>query len=364
MKEEVKGFGNERVEVAGGEIWRSTHGAEEENSFAIFKRFISSRLQMTIQRRIFPKEESMRKICPVCQSESFILIGEKPPETYYRCTACGVAIGLDFWKSEERSGETIYDEAYLAKSGEMHPKTTQRYYEFLDFLESKVEEKNLVEVGFGNGQFLLAAKDRDWKVLGVEISSAACNHVSNQLHLETICGMFEEVPIESESVDVVASMETIEHLYDPNSFIQRCQQILKKGGILFLTTPNENCLTRRLIGMDWRGYAMGHTILFPYRTLKRYLEDNGFHVIGGETRTIIPTTITRVYRNRFKSLLGKEKKPAVSSPSCGNISLSDAQALRDKIDSSPISRIAKSFVNFTLNLSGTGEKSVIFAEKR
>ncbi|MCA9442828.1 MAG: class I SAM-dependent methyltransferase [Candidatus Omnitrophica bacterium] len=305
----------------------------------------------------------MEKICPICRSTKFKLIGEKKTETYYRCNSCGVALSLEFWKSEVRSGETIYDEAYLAKSGKMHPKTTQRYYEFLEFMEGKVEEKNLVEVGFGNGQFLLAAKDRNWRAIGVEISSAACNYVTNELHLETICGLFEEVPIEPGSVDVVASMETIEHLYDPNSFIQRCHQVLKKGGVLFLTTPNENCLTRKLIGMDWRGYASGHTILFPYRTLKKFLEENGFRVIGGETRTIIPTTITNVYKNRLKSLLGKEKKSVNASTSAGNISLSDAQALRDKIDSSFMSRGVKSMVNVLLNVTGTGEKSVIYAEK-
>ncbi|MCA9426862.1 MAG: hypothetical protein KC994_17405 [Candidatus Omnitrophica bacterium] len=81
----------------------------------------------------------MEKICPICRSKNFELIGEKPPETYYRCNSCGVALSLEFWKSEVRSGETIYDEAYLAKSGKMHPKTTQRYYEFLEFMESKVE---------------------------------------------------------------------------------------------------------------------------------------------------------------------------------------------------------------------------------
>ncbi len=303
----------------------------------------------------------MENTCPVCEAQSFKLIGEKLGETYYRCRSCGVAIGLDFWNSAERSGEAMYDESYLAKSGEMHPKTTQRYHEFLDFIEERVEEKNLVEVGFGNGQFLLAANERNWNTLGVEISSAACKYATDELNLKTLCGMFEEVPIEPDSVDAVASMETIEHLYDPKGFLDRCYYVLKPGGILFLTTPNEKCLTRKLIGMEWRGYYPGHTILYPYNVLKVHLKDCGFSVIGGETRTIIPRTIINVYKHRLKTLL-KNQKP-FEGPK-GNISLAEAQSIRDRIDASASTRLLKVLVNSFLNLTKTGEKTIIFAKKQ
>lgn len=49
----------------------------------------------------------------------------------------------------------------------------------------------------------------------------------------------QSLPFGSGSFDVVISIETIEHLGKPGEFLQECNRVLRKGGILILSTPGK-----------------------------------------------------------------------------------------------------------------------------
>ena len=304
------------------------------------------------------------RTCPLCRSTRIKHLGEKLAQSYFLCRECGLVIGSDIWKLPGETGAgSFYDAGYLAKSGTMHPRTTARYHEILEFIEAGIDRAGrMVEVGFGNGQFLMAARERGWETLGVEINRAACDHVGQSLGIETMCGAFETVPIPPRSIDLVASMETIEHLFDPVGFVQRSHEVLKPGGIFFLTTPNAGCLTSNLIGMDWRGYYTGHTVLFTARRLGQFLIAQGFEIVRVETRTIIPGTIVNAWKAR---LTGGKRAGADGEPRVpGNIRLDEAQELRERIESNYALRWTKALVNGILNATHKGEKTLIWARRR
>jgi SAM-dependent methyltransferase len=48
----------------------------------------------------------------------------------------------------------------------------------------------------------------------------------------------EAIDLEPESFDIIYSVEVIEHLQNPYSFIRKCFELLKPGGTIILTTPN------------------------------------------------------------------------------------------------------------------------------
>lgn len=48
-----------------------------------------------------------------------------------------------------------------------------------------------------------------------------------------------ELPFKADSFDAVISIETIEHLGKPADFLKECHRILKRDGVLILSTPNK-----------------------------------------------------------------------------------------------------------------------------
>jgi len=55
-----------------------------------------------------------------------------------------------------------------------------------------------------------------------------------------------QVPLPDEFADVVAAIETIEHLENPRSFARELTRLLKPGGWVVMTTPNQLSLLGKL----------------------------------------------------------------------------------------------------------------------
>lgn len=77
-----------------------------------------------------------------------------------------------------------------------------------------------------------------------------------------------------ESIDVVVSFETIEHLPDPVPFLQRVRSSLRAGGKLFCSTPNQTTMPFK---KERFPYHVRHFTPDEFRVL---LEDCGFEVLS------------------------------------------------------------------------------------
>lgn len=82
-------------------------------------------------------------------------------------------------------------------------------------------------------------------VIGVDISEEACRHARARYGVEAITGSAEEIPVPDQSVDVVTTFETIEHLPHPERFIKECARVLPPGGRLILSSPNRDLYRKR-----------------------------------------------------------------------------------------------------------------------
>jgi SAM-dependent methyltransferase len=51
------------------------------------------------------------------------------------------------------------------------------------------------------------------------------------------------LPVRDGSVDVVASLQVIEHLWDQPAFLAECRRVLRPAGTLLVTTPNRLTFT-------------------------------------------------------------------------------------------------------------------------
>lgn len=98
-----------------------------------------------------------------------------------------------------------------------------------------------VASGEGYGSFLL----RRWGAESVEgidvdeqtVETATRLFGGDGVHYQ--CHTAEQLPFEDHTFDVVCSFETIEHLDHPELFLQEIRRVLKPGGNIILSCPND-----------------------------------------------------------------------------------------------------------------------------
>lgn len=85
----------------------------------------------------------------------------------------------------------------------------------------------------------------------------------------------------AESFDAITSIEVVEHLENPRAFLRECSQLLRPGGLLFLTTPNFENVPARL----------------------RFLATGELRMFGDDPRFNDPTHITPIHSSMFRRMV-------------------------------------------------------------
>ena len=109
------------------------------------------------------------------------------------------------------------------------------------------------------------------------------------------------LPIAAVAVDVIVSVEGIEHLERPFDFVRECARVLPPNGLLIITTPNISSLRSRwrwfLTGFHHKAkYAldetapspMHHINMLSYHRLRYILHTNAFRIETVTTNRIRP----------------------------------------------------------------------------
>jgi len=118
---------------------------------------------------------------------------------------------------------------------------------------SLVKGKVVLDIACGSGYGTkLMSKDAK-KVIGIDIDEETVRYAKENYsgsNIEYLQGSGTEIPITDNSVDVVVTYETIEHIDDYEKFLQEIKRVLKKDGLALISTPND----------------------------EEYIEDNHFHL--------------------------------------------------------------------------------------
>jgi SAM-dependent methyltransferase len=115
------------------------------------------------------------------------------------------------------------------------------------FASRFVKGKRVLDIACGEG-YGAAALQRTGAshVIGVDISEPACLHAHRKYGIDARVGSAERIPLPDNSVDVVVSFETIEHVPDPGRFLDECARVLAPGGRVVISTPNTDVYSGRL----------------------------------------------------------------------------------------------------------------------
>lgn len=126
---------------------------------------------------------------------------------------------------EERMGATKHDE--------------RRVHEYI---LSRIESKNNTILDVGSGSSWLAEKldKTENKVTSLDISiknvKMAKRKIDHEKHSQIVADSFN-TPFKNNSFDIIVASEVIEHVVEPDKFIESLMELLKPSGKLIITTP-------------------------------------------------------------------------------------------------------------------------------
>jgi SAM-dependent methyltransferase len=100
--------------------------------------------------------------------------------------------------------------------------------------------RSVLDIACGEGYGTASLGRVAESVIGVDISESAVDHAKKKYGIDVRVGSAEAIPVPSQTIEVVVSFETIEHVQNPAAFIRECHRVLVPGGLLVLSTPNRD----------------------------------------------------------------------------------------------------------------------------
>ena len=275
--------------------------------------------------------------CSICENEKFAPLFKKGNLALVKCLGCGLVRVNNLTATFDIRLYDYYKERINISKEELYnPINTKRYLELLNRLEFCRNNNTLFEIGSGEGQLLSVAKSRHWQVEGIELAPYAVE-ICKKFNLNVQCADFLKTDIKSGYYDVVVMSEVMEHLTHPQEYLLKANNILRENGILVITTPNFNCITRRLLQKRWSLINKEHLFYFTPRSLKLLLRKCNFEIIGLRVSLITLPELYRLFKRQVDDVYNRN------------------QVIRRTIETNRLLRFLKSASNKFLNLTGTGE---------
>lgn len=201
----------------------------------------------------------------------------------------------------------------------------------------------LLDVGCGNGAFLLRAKEMGWNVSGLDPDPKAVAACKSQ-GLDVIEGTLANCPRAYDGrFDVLSLSHSIEHVPDPGAALAAAALMLREGGTLWMALPNPHGFGSRYFRGDWRELHPPYHLCIPSQSqLSRLLDVAGFDDI------------------RFLKRGAHARR--MMRESADNAKARGSMRLRCKAMTAPVLRAFSDFVA-TLG-SHWGEETVVVAKRR
>lgn len=255
----------------------------------------SERLANDIRRLLARRDEFVAVTCPACDagSEAAQPAMEKYTLTFLLCERCGTmymsprpspGVLEEYYRESENYAywnSHIFPASEQVRREKIFRPRAERVAELVGKFDA--DRSLLLEVGAGFGTF--AEEVQQLGVFGRVIAVEPTPDLADTCRRKVIDVI--ELPIEKvvlvEQPSVITSFETLEHLYSPRDFVERCFSLLAPKGLLVVSCPNVRGFDVQLLREKSSVVDNEHLNYFHPGSLGHLLTDCGFEVL--ETAT-------------------------------------------------------------------------------
>ena len=202
----------------------------------------------------------------------------------------------EYYKSEKYISHTdskngIFDRAYqVVKSLMLRQK--------LNWIESQSSaEGNLFDFGAGTGDFLAAAKKRNWNIEGVEPNPGARKLASEKgIVLRENSSTFP-----NKSFDVITLWHVLEHIPNLEEQISELDRLLRRDGCIVIAVPNFNSYDAKVYKEHWAAYDVPrHLYHFSRTAISTIFSKFGF-VVTEEKPLLFDSFYVSLLSEKYRS---------------------------------------------------------------
>ncbi|MGR7812760.1 class I SAM-dependent methyltransferase [Lacinutrix undariae] len=184
----------------------------------------------------------------------------------------------EYYKSEDYISHTdtkrnLFEKAYHV----VRSMSLKRKLRLINSFTS--EDKNLLDIGCGTGDFLQFVKQHDWKVSGVEPNEAA-RKIANSKTNNAVFDIDKLSQFKPESFDVITLWHVLEHLPNLELQISTFKKLLKPNGTLIIAVPNYKSYDAQYYKNFWAAYDVP-------RHLWHFSKTSISKLVGRETMEVV-----------------------------------------------------------------------------
>ena len=255
-------------------------------------------------------------LCPVCQKNQIIpdkIVSRNKFRTYRRCQNCSI-VYISYSIEEKK----VYESSYFFEDYQkQYGKTYQQDFDSIKNqglrrinnikkINSKLKNKDILDIGCAFGPFLAAAKENDMNPFGTDISNQAVSYVQKELKFPCSIAQFPKFDSQKtfgiQEFDFVTMWYVIEHFENLDEVLKKVSSLVKKGGIFAFSTPcGEGVSAKTNKDEFYQKSPSDHFSVWEKSTVKKIMKKYGFKVLKIVSTGHHPERFSYIKRRNLQS---------------------------------------------------------------
>jgi 2-polyprenyl-3-methyl-5-hydroxy-6-metoxy-1,4-benzoquinol methylase len=205
------------------------------------------------------------------------------PFSYLKCRGCGLVFLSP--RPDGKEALQFYEQDYYGENPQKFRSGLEALRLFFAWNRMRRVRKffpssgKALDIGCGEGTFLRLLQKEGWECQGTELTAESASRAS-RLGISVSVGQPDEKRFPPHSFDLITLWQVLEHLPEPMKTLRIATHLLKKGGILAISTPNIDSLQAEVGRDQWFHLdPPRHLYLYSPRTLEQMIGPLGFSLL-------------------------------------------------------------------------------------